>query len=264
MLIDLHTHSQYSYDAKPSTIAELAASATARGFSVLSVTDHKDLFRSIPHMDLDLDAIMADIDHVRNQYAGELLLLKGIELGQPHVAPAVARELLAAYPFDMVIGSLHAMPNDIDLYFHDYDNIDCDQLLHEYFQEVQAMVQLGGFDVLAHIDYPLRVMKRENNQPSFARFMEEITPIFKTIIDREIALEINAAGLFGWQKHVGPENFVLAEYRRLGGTMISIGSDAHSAQDIGRGIEACIAHAKKHGFDEVTIFEQRKPRRLAL
>ena len=92
--------------------------------------------------------------------------------------------------------------------------------------------------------------------------MEFITPVLKTTIDREIALEINAAGLFSFLNNVGPESFVLEEYKRLGGKMISIGSDAHYAKDIGRGIEECINHAINNGFEYVTIFENRKPNQI--
>lgn len=264
MLVDLHTHSCYSYDAKPSSVAQLAQAAAEKNISVLAITDHKDLFRCKPPMELDIARVQQDIEAVRPDYAGRLQILKGIELGQPHANPAAARELLESCRFDVVIGSLHAMPNDVDLYFHDYDHLDCDSLLQAYFDEVEAMLEWGGFDVLAHLDYPLRVMKRENNHPSFARFMDRVEPVLKMVIARGMALEINAAGLFGWKKEVGPEDFVLDAYRKLGGTRISIGSDAHSAQDIGRGIEACIAHAKAHGFDTVTVFENRQPRQVAL
>ena len=54
---------------------------------------------------------------------------------------------------------LHAMPNDLDIYFHDFPNMDCDKFLHEYFDQPLLLEEHGGFDVLAHIDYPLRVMK---------------------------------------------------------------------------------------------------------
>ena len=44
--------------------------------------------------------------------------------------------------------------------------------------------------------------------------------------------------------------------------MISIGSDAHYAKDIGRGIKECINHAVNNGFEYVTIFENRKPNQI--
>lgn len=258
MLVDLHMHSRFSFDAQPDSVPEIAAASIKRGLSVISITDHKDFFHGgQAPMELDVPGVLAEIEQAQRQYAGQIEILKGIEVGEIHADPA-ARELVSAYPFDEVIGSLHAMPNNIDFYDMDYDHLDQEQLLRDYLVEAKRMIEYGGFDVFAHIDYPLRVMKREDNHPSFANFMEWVTPVLQTVIDREISLEINAAGLFGWAKKVGPEDFVLEEYRRLGGTMISIGSDSHAAASVGRGIEACIAHAKAHGFHEVMVYRQRK------
>ena len=52
-------------------------------------------------------------------------------------------------------------------------------------------------------------------------------------IDHGYALELNAAGLAGWQKKVGPPQNILYEYRRMGGERISIGSDSHTLDTVG-------------------------------
>ncbi|MGN1009156.1 MAG: histidinol-phosphatase HisJ family protein [Butyricicoccus sp.] len=263
MLIDLHMHSRFSFDAQQDTVPEIAAASIARGLSTIVISDHKDYFWKQPPMELDIAGVQAEIDAARAQYGDEIEILKGIELGEPNADPA-AMELLEAYPFDTVIGSLHAMPNDIDFYDMDYDHLDQEQLLRDYLVEARKMAEHGGFDVFAHLDYPLRVMKRDYNHPSFENYMEWVTPVLRAIIDRELSFEINAAGLFSWMKHVGPEDFVLEEYRRLGGTMISIGSDSHAAASVGRGIEQCIEHAKKHGFHEVMVYRNRRPEAVAI
>lgn len=258
MLVDLHMHSRFSFDAQPDTVQDIAEASIVRGLSTIVISDHKDYFWNHPPMELDIRGVQEEIDAARAAYGDRLEILKGIELGEPNASPA-AMDLLDAYSFDTVIGSLHAMPNDIDFYDMDYDQLDQEQLLRDYLEEARKMAEFGGFDVFAHLDYPLRVMKRENNRPSFENYMEWVTPVLRAIIDRELAFEINAAGLFSWMGHVGPEDFVLEEYRRLGGVMISIGSDSHAAASVGRGIEQCIAHAKKHGFHEVVVFRDRRP-----
>lgn len=263
MLVDLHMHSRFSFDAQQDTVPEIAAASIARGLSTIVISDHKDFFWKQPPMELDIAGVQSEIDEARTRYGDKIEILKGIELGEPNADPA-AMELLEAYPFDTVIGSLHAMPNDIDFYDMDYDHLDQEQLLRDYLVEARKMAEHGGFDVFAHLDYPLRVMKRDYNHPSFENYMEWVTPVLRAIIDRELSFEINAAGLFAWMKHVGPEDFVLEEYRRLGGTMISIGSDSHAAASVGRGIEQCIEHAKKHGFHEVMVYRNRRPEAVAI
>ena len=43
-MVDLHTHSKYSFDAdqQPAEIADMAAAAAAAGVDTLAVTDHYD------------------------------------------------------------------------------------------------------------------------------------------------------------------------------------------------------------------------------
>lgn len=98
-------------------------------------------------------------------------MLTGIEIGQIHADPA-ADEFVRTHELDMVIGSLHAMPNDLDIYFHDYKRLNCDAFLRAYFDQMLEMEAHGGFDVLAHIDYPLRVMKHGDYVPSFDHYMD--------------------------------------------------------------------------------------------
>ena len=113
--------------------------------------------------------------------------------------------------------------------------------------------------MLAHIDYPLRVMKYDGYTPSFDHFMDRVEQVLRSCIDRGYALELNAAGLGGWQKRVGPPQNVLYEYRRMGGERISIGSDAHTLAAVGRGFDDSVRNAQDAGFTHVTVFRERKP-----
>lgn len=259
-MIDLHTHSKYSFDAdvEPAEISDMAQAAVQAGIDILAITDHYDLFRAAPPITCDIAAIQSDIQAARPQFEGRVELLRGIELGEPHANPTMAHDLLSQYSFDVVIGSLHAMPNDVDLYDHDYDHLDCDALLRDYFAEVVRMEQFGGFDVLAHLDYPLRVMKRPGNHPSFDNFMEYILPVLREAVNRGYALECNAATLFSWMQRPGPDRWILEEYRRLGGERISLGSDAHKARDIGRGFDVYLDYIRSLGFDHLTFFRGRQ------
>lgn len=265
MLVDLHVHSEYSDDAKPNaSIYEICKAAAAKNIKTIALTDHKEFYFTQPEMPLDIAAQQQDIVRCQTEFAGSLTILSGIELGQIH-ASAQAQAYIDAHVFDEVIGSLHVRrANDKDIYFQDYESIDQTAFLKEYFTDLLEMVRVGGFDILAHIEYPLRVMKLPHNMPSFVGFEAMIEPILREIIDREIALEINAAGLFGWQKRVGPEDFVLDMYRNLGGSMITVGSDSHCAADVGRGIAQCLARAKAFGFDELVIYRGRKPQPITI
>lgn len=265
MLLDLHLHSQYSDDADPkATVESICRAAAARGIGTITLTDHKDFWFRHPPMALDIEAQRRDVARCQAEFAGQVRLLSGVELGQIHASPEAA-DYAAAYAFDEVIGSLHVRrSNDLDIYFQKWAEIDHDEFLSEYFEDLLCMVRRGGFDVLAHIDYPLRVMKLPDNHPTFVGWEDRIEPVLRELVAREIALEINAASLFGWQGAVGTPRFVLDMYRSLGGSMITVGSDSHSAENVGRGIPQCLAHAREAGFTEVVVFEKRRPHAVSI
>lgn len=265
MRIDLHMHSEYSEDAKPdASVDSICRSAIQKGLDVIALTDHKDFFFTQPPMPLEINALRRDIAVCQQKYAGQLTLLHGIELGEIH-ASRDAAEFIQAYDFDEVIGSLHVYrPSDTDFYFLPYAKLDCKDILRTYFTDLLLMARHGGFDILAHIDYPLRVMKLPDNQPTYRGFEAYIEPVLREIIDREIALEINAASLFSWRKQAGPEPFILDMYHNLGGRMLTIGSDSHCAPDVGRGLDACIDCARRAGFTELTLFRKRRPETISI
>ena len=265
MLVDLHMHTGYSADAEqPQSVEQKVRACIARGIGIMAITDHLDFFRSRdPSENNDAEACIRDVCAAKQVFADEIELLVGIEIGQIHADPR-ADAFIRAHPLDMVIGSLHAMPNDIDIYFHDFENLDCDAFLRDYFDELLKIERHGGFDVLAHIDYPLRVMRHGDYVPSFDQYMDRVGEVLRECISRGYALELNAAGMAGWQKKVGPPENILIEYKRLGGERISIGSDSHSLDTVGRGIEECAALAKSAGFSSVTVFRNRRAEQVEI
>ena len=264
MLADFHMHTKYSYDAEPDSVEATCLSAIEKGLQVIALVDHKDFFRQKPSDPLDVAARQADIRACQEKFQDQIEILCSVEIGQPFAAPQESADFLRENDFDFIIGAVHAMPNDVDMYFLDYDHMDLDRFLQDYFDEVDQMIQWGGYDTLAHLDYPLRVMKRETNHPTFAGCMDRVDHVLKTLIRRDIALEINTKGLFGWQKSPGPEDFVLRRYRELGGRLLTVGSDSHQAAKAGRGFEEGMAYAKSMGFDSVTGYRNHKPYEIAL
>ena len=282
MLIDLHTHTAYSYDAADYPVRRHVQAAVQKRIDVLGFTEHVDFFRkeSLSASDFspdtvdfagyereiapfrrgraimpDLAAQQRDIAACRAAFDGQIALRMGVELGQPHAAPALADALLGAFSFDYVIGSVHQAAADMDLYFYRYEQINQDEFLHAYFDEMEALVAYGRFHILGHIDYPLRVMKLPHNRPSLKGYLERVDVVLQAIIERGIALECNAKGLFGWQQAVGPEDCVLARYRELGGEYITTGSDSHAPDNIGAGIAQALDRLRAFGFSYVTDFE---------
>ena len=56
-----------------------------------------------------------------------------------------------------------------------------------------------------------------------------------------------------------PSRKILALYKELGGTIITIGSDAHTQQYVGNHIEEVKAELKTMGFQYFHTFDAMKP-----
>jgi histidinol-phosphatase (PHP family) len=121
------------------------------------------------------------------------------------------------------------------------------------------LVEFGHFDSFAHLDYPLRVLEKKMPAPTLKRYEEQVRKVVKGVAERGQALEINTRGAFNWCKHVGPENWILSMFREAGGEYVTIGSDAHSAQDVGNGFSEAVVALKEAGFDSYTIYKKHKP-----
>ena len=141
-----------------------------------------------------------------------------------------------------------------------YSGVDIDDLLDRYFAELEETAAFPHFDSLSHLTYPLRyIVAGTGKMPDLSIHQSRIDNIFKILIKNNKALEINVSGLFRELKTTLPDESLVRRYRELGGELITIGTDAHSAEMVGKGIEQGIEVAKKAGFKSYAIFEKHCP-----
>jgi histidinol-phosphatase (PHP family) len=83
--------------------------------------------------------------------------------------------------------------------------------------------------------------------------------LFKTLIRRGRGIEINTSGLRGKAQRHYAAALVPALFKECGGEIVTVGSDAHRARDVGKGIREGYAMLEASGFEYVTSFDKRKP-----
>ena len=85
------------------------------------------------------------------------------------------------------------------------------------------------------------------------------------IIKRDIALELNTVYLKDQEGHY---NFsldkILRMYKHLGGSMVTLGSDAHNRDGVSRNFTDAVSLLKSCGFDSMYYYENRKPRKVRI
>ena len=269
---DLHTHTWLSLDGTE-RVDELCEAALRQGLSAIALTDHWDGFppgiRDVgyaPHfMDsrdfwtLHGDKLYPEIEAARERYAGRLRILYGVELGQPQFDPVETRTFLDTHKFDFVLASEHLNSESKDYYSLDYAQLDIDALMRECFELELAVVRSGVADALAHIDQPVRLMRGMAFDISLVQYREQIAELLREMVVCGVALEINTHGLRNWYHRVSPPEWVLPLYRELGGELITTGSDAHQASDVGAGIREARALAESYGLRVISYFSQHTP-----
>lgn len=248
-MIDFHTHTAASFDCD-APLATMADAALSAGLSGIAVTDHADLppYATAEEVWQTVNMSWQAATEVAATYADRLHILRGLELGEPLFDAALAREILSAHPYDFVLGSVHAVRGEEDFYYWDFSKRDIAFELTRYFDEVLETVQFGGFHALAHLTYPLRYMPPELRPTDFSPWKATLDAIFHALVQKNIALEVNTAGLRNGFGATQPDEQLLRQYAACGGQLVTVGSDAHRAEDVGADVAATAANLRQMGF----------------
>ena len=256
-LADYHCHSAFSPDGHDS-IAAMLENAKRAGLTEIAVTDHCDM-----NLPFDTDAYRRAFLEAQAANKTGVRLLYAIEQGEGlHDMPR-AEGILAREELDFVIGSYHAVKGGEDFYFMSYDSLEqCLSVLDAYMDELLEMARWAKFDVLGHLTYPLRYMTaRAGFEIDFyGRYETAMRGLFSELVSRGLGIEINVSGLYrksGYLKAM-PELDVVSLYRACGGEIVTVGSDAHVASNVGCGIKRGMDIARAAGFSHVARFEKRK------
>lgn len=261
---DCHNHSNISYDGADSP-RRMCRQAQELGLLYYTMTDHCECE--------DYDKAQLGYRPVVRAAYDEMLklqeefptLLRGIELGQPLQNPQAVKDVFAGRTYDFVIGSLHSLQNCRDFFFWKELNMAVYEALDRYFAELYAMVRAGGFDTLAHLTYPLRYIVGEAGiAVDMSRYTDHIRDLLRLLAEKGIALELNTSGL---RQKIGvtlPDISYMKLYKSLGGELVTIGSDAHCAADLGRGLQEGLSLLEEAGFTHYAVFQNRQPRMVAI
>lgn len=262
---DCHNHSNCSPDGNDSVTA-MCARARELGLYAWTLTDHCECQKFEERYRARVENAWTQMEQMVPPEG--LRVYRGIELGQPNQDTASALAALEGRDYDFVIGSIHNIRDYEDFFFLDYTNAPAgyiDSLLTAYWQELLEMIDWGHFDSLGHLTYPLRYIQGDHGiSVDLEMHREAIDRVFTALIRAGMALEVNTSGLRQKIGRTLPDLPLLKRYRELGGRLVTLGSDAHSTADLGRGIDAGMEVLKEAGFTEFAVYEKRTPRLLPL
>ena len=262
ILLDYHLHSRFSADSR-AEMSDMCAAAVAAGVPEIGFAEHYDLHPDEQPRDwFDLDRWASDLEQCRRQYAGRLIIRAGIEIGEPHLFAGEVRQMMARYPFDYSIGSLHWVGRE-SIFWPRYFARTSEEAYGGYFDELGRMSRSGEFDILGHLDVPIRTAFDIYGSYDPREYEEQIRAVLRNCIDRGIAVEVNAGTLRRNAAVLTPGQVILEWYARMGGERLTLGSDAHQPGHVALGLDVALAAAEAAQLKHLTQFDSRQAKRIA-
>ena len=265
-LIDMHVHSDNSPDGNHSPMF-ICEQAVDKGLRAVAITDHCEVDSYYERgFNSAIFHSYFETNKARTAFEGQLLVLKGIELGQPLYDIAITEKILNTYSFDAVLGSIHKPAGmGCDIKEIDYTELDVYKFMSDYFNELTQIAESPYVDVIAHITCPMRgIIGKYGIDFDYSKISDATDKLLKAIIDNEKALEINTSGLGTNLNMTMPDERIIKRYKELGGKYITVGSDSHSAYNVGSYVRDGMKIAKKCGFDFITFYVERQSFQLEI
>lgn len=259
-LADYHTHSICSPDGH-APLAEMARSGLDVGLSELCLTDHCDLldYHGNPVHTYNWAPVEEQLALARPQFEGRLTLKMGLELGEAWENPKLAAQIVSHPELDFVLGSIHNLSDvagGIDLGMVCYESeSQCRAVLDKYFDTMEALVELPCFDVLAHVIYPLRYMGQDGFPLTLEPYEARLRHIFSRLVSQGRGMELNTSR----GRTVEDWRWLLELYKDCGGTIVTLGSDAHYPPHVGAGFYEAVLLLKACGFTHIATYEKHRP-----
>ncbi|CAK7079754.1 MAG: Histidinol-phosphatase [Eubacterium sp.] len=259
-LADYHVHTRFSFDSEE-TIGAIRKMAAARGLTEVCITDH---FSVNPEdKSYGLYPYQEAYDAYLRGSAGEGPAVRfGLEIGEGQYRRAVLEDFLAQADYDFIIGSVHNI-GDITIR-QTIRERGVDYAFDAYYDEVLGLAEEGDYDVLGHLDLINRYAWDEQGIYRLDAYTHQIDAVLKAVIRRGRGIEVNTSSLHKNCRQFMPNPWIVARFRELGGQIVTLGSDAHSAGRVGDGLAEAAALLKSCGFEAAAAFEKRRPRLCAL
>jgi len=276
--MDYHVHPDYSIDASPVRMREYCLKAMELELTEICFTTHveldpvrkdKDNFvnlkgEKIPVLNhIWLDNYFEEITRVQEEFRNTNLKIKaGIEIGYNRGCEEHVERMVGSYPFDFVMGAIHCLDHiaissmkESPLYFQ---RKSLGQLRRDYFTTLKEAVSTGFFDSIAHVDLYLRYGVRNYGPEVFTIHRGAVEPVLAEMARRGMGLEINTSSRRRGLKEFHPTREILALAVKSGIKVFTIGSDAHSLEDLGGHIDEALELLKEYGLRSHS-FTRRKP-----
>ena len=266
MIVDYHMHLRNGRGEiahETSAVDPFVESAREAGVDEIGFTEHVYYFKqtrslwTVPyHMERCVYDIEAYVSAVVTAHDRGLPVKLGLEVDYVPGREDETRKLLAPYPWDYLLGSLHYIGGrGVDAEPRLVDAVGVEEAWRLYFETLAAAARSGLFDSLSHPDLVKIFGARA------AAF--DYGPVADSIADSGVAVEVSTAGLHKPVHELYPHPEFLAACRARD-VPVTLASDAHPPDVVGRDFDRALELLRSVGYETVTVFEQRRGRQEPL
>ena len=256
--IDYHMHTTLCGHAIGS-LEEYVLHAISIGLTEIGFSDHAPMvherLQGVTMDERQLPIYHQMIDDMKAKYVDKITIKLALEADYIPGFEAKTQAIIKAYPYDYIIGSVHYVNGwavDDPATIEHWKNQDVNHIWHEYFQLLRLSAQTGLFHIIAHSDLP----KKFGYRPS-VDMTDEVKATAQVFKETGVAVEINTSGLRKPIKEMYPCPAYLKIYHEAG-VPLTIGSDAHAPQDVGKNFKEAHSLAIAAGYKEHVTFLKGK------
>jgi histidinol-phosphatase (PHP family) len=263
VIVDYHMHLRApdeSLDHSVEGVERFVEVALERGVDEIGFTEHvyyftqtRGLWSTPYHLDHCTYDIEPYVDAVVEAKGQGMPVKLGLEVDYEPDKEEQTREALAPYPWDYLIGSIHFIGQaGIDGEPSLVDEVGVEEAWRRYYETLGRAARSGLFDTLAH--------------PDLVKMYGPEIPWDWGVVAGSLdgtCLEVSSMGLHKPHGKLYPNPDLLRE-ARAHGVGITLASDAHAPELVGRDLDKAIDHARAAGYDTVTLFDGRKARQEPL
>ncbi len=274
MTADYHVHTPYCGHAQGKTINYIE-SAISKGLAEIGFSDHLGRYYLAKHQrkrywdwgmrERDLARYFSELLDLKEAYQDRIAVRIGLEVDYIEGAEQLAEDILSRYPFDFVLGSIHCLPALGWRHVSQYVKVNPREVYQAYFDAFGAAAKSALFQSLAHIDFIWRYIPWPDAPQQLLE--EYISQAVSLAAKSRTNIEVNANG-FLWAQindHLKYNLFdATIDSVKKHHAFITIGSDAHSPELVGKAFPQIYSVLKNKGIETFSVFEQKQGRQVKL
>lgn len=261
---DLHIHSAYCGHAE-GTLDEFVKAAIQLGLTEIGFAGHfpypldfKEPVADCVIPEFFFPVFVSEVDELREIYSDSITIHLAVEVDYLPGFMEKTKTMCQKFSFDYVYGSVHivdGVPIDYseDVLLQHIEKLGgVDGLWEKYWQSLEGLIESELCQVIAHLDLPKK-FSAAHPIPDQSKRVESILSLIK---DRDIVLEINTGGIDrSYLREPYPSVSILHQAAKKG-IDVTLGSDAHRPEEVGRHFRETAKILKSLGWKRVVVFEE--------